>query len=61
VTTIDKIVYNSDYQAQVLFSMSVQSSSGSSTRHELQAVAQLLSQHNQILVCSYVMRTSGLY
>jgi hypothetical protein len=61
VTTIDKIVYNSDYQAQVLFSMTVQPSSGSSTRHELQAVAQLLSQHNQILVCSYVMRTSGLY
>jgi hypothetical protein len=61
VTTIDKIVYNSEYQAQVLFSMTVQPSSGSSTRHELQAVAQLLSQHNQILVCSYVMRTSGLY
>lgn len=61
VTAIDKIVYNSDYQAQVLFSMTVQPSSGSSTRHELQAVAQLLRQHNRILVCSYVMRTSGLY
>ena len=61
VTTIDKIVYWSDYQAQVLFSMHIQPASGSSTRSEVQAVAQLLSQHNQILVCSYVMRTSGLY
>jgi uncharacterized membrane protein len=61
VTTIDKIVYWSDYQAQVLFSMHIQPSSGSSSRSEVQAVAQLLSQHNRILVCSYVMRTSGLY
>jgi hypothetical protein len=28
---------------------------------QVQGIAQLLSQHNQILVCSYVMRTSGEY
>ncbi len=61
VTSIDKIVYWSDYQAQVLFSMRVQPSSGSSTRSQVQGIAQLLSQHNQILVCSYVQRTAGEY
>lgn len=60
VTTIDKIVYWSDYQAQVLFSMRVQQSGGSATS-EVQGVAQLLSQHNQVLVCSYVLRTAGMY
>jgi hypothetical protein len=61
VTSIDKIVYWSDYQAQVLFSMRVQPSTGSSTRSQIQGIAQLLSQHNQILVCSYVQRTAGEY
>jgi hypothetical protein len=61
VTSIDKIVYWSDYQAQVLFSMRIQSSTGSSARAQVQGVAQLLSQHNQILVCTYVMRTAGEY
>jgi hypothetical protein len=61
VTSIDKIVYWSDYQAQVLFSMRVQPSTGSSTRSQIQGISQLLSQHNQILVCSYVMRTAGEY
>jgi hypothetical protein len=61
VTSIDKIVYWSDYQAQVLFSMRVQPSTGSSARSHIQGIAQLLSQHNQILVCSYVMRTAGEY
>jgi hypothetical protein len=61
VTSIDKIVYWSDYQAQVLFSMRVQPASGSSTRDEVQGVAQLLSQHNQILVCSYVLHSAGMY
>jgi hypothetical protein len=61
VTSIDKIVYWSDYQAQVLFSMRVQPSTGSSARSEVQGIAQLLSQHNQILVCSYVLRTAGEY
>ena len=59
VTSIDKIVYWSDYQAQVLFSMRVQPSTGSSTRNQVQGIAQLISQHNQVLVCSYVLRTAG--
>jgi hypothetical protein len=61
VTSIDKIVYWSDYQAQVLFSLRVQPATGSSTRSEVQGVAQLLSQHNQTLVCSYVLHSAGLY
>jgi hypothetical protein len=61
VTSIDKIVYWSDYQAQVLFSMRVQPATGSSARTEVQGVAQLLSQHNQILVCSYVLHSAGMY
>jgi hypothetical protein len=60
VTTIDKIVYLSDYQAQVLFSMRVQHGTSSATS-EVQGVAQLLSQHNQILVCSYVLRTAATF
>jgi hypothetical protein len=61
VTSIDKIVYWSDYQAQVLFSMRVQPATGTNTRSEVQGVAQLLSQHNQVVVCSYVLRTAGFY
>jgi hypothetical protein len=61
VTSIDKIVYWSDYQAQVLFSMRVRAPNGGSTRGQVQGIAQLLSQHNQILVCSYVQRTAGEY
>jgi hypothetical protein len=61
VTSIDKIVYWSDYQAQVLFSMQVQPPNGSGTHSQIQGIAQLLRQHNQILVCSYVQRTAGEY
>jgi hypothetical protein len=61
VKSIDKIVYLSDYQAQVLFTMRVQPSTGSSARTEMQGVAQLLSQHNQILVCSYVLHSAGMF
>ena len=61
VTSIDKIVYWSDYQAQVLFTMRVQQSTGTSTRDEVQGVAQLISQHNQTLVCSYVLHSAGVY
>jgi hypothetical protein len=61
VTSIDKIVYWSNYQAQVLFSMNVESASGGGPRNQVQGVAQLLMQHNQILVCSYVLRTAGTY
>jgi hypothetical protein len=61
VTSIDKIVYWSAYQAQVLFSMHVSPASGRSAREHVQGIAQLLHQHNQILVCSYVLRTAGSY
>jgi hypothetical protein len=61
VTSIDKIVYWSEYQAQVLFSMRVALASGGKQRDEVQGSAQLLSQHNQLLVCSYVLRTAGSY
>ena len=61
VTSIDKIVYWSDYQAQVLFSMRVEPGAGSAAREQVQGIAQLLLQHNQILVCSYVQRTAGSY
>jgi hypothetical protein len=61
VTTIDKIVYWSDYQAQVLFSMQVHYGTGGAASSEVQGIAQLLSQHNQVLVCSYVLRTAGTY
>ncbi|HEY2196827.1 MAG TPA: hypothetical protein VGH69_03815 [Mycobacterium sp.] len=61
ITSIDKIVYWSDYQAQVLFSMRVQPPNSGSARSQVQGIAQLLSQHNKILVCSYVQRTAGEY
>jgi hypothetical protein len=61
VTSIDKIVYWSDYQAQVLFSMRVKPATGGTLREQVQGIAQLLSQHNQVLVCSYVLRTAGSY
>ena len=61
VTSIDKIVYWSDYQAQVLFSMRVEPGTGSAPREQVQGIAQLLLQHNQVLVCSYVQRTAGSY
>jgi hypothetical protein len=61
VTSIDKIVYWSNYQAQVLFSMRVAPATGSSAREEIQGIAQLLNQHNRVLVCSYVQRTAGSY
>jgi hypothetical protein len=61
VTTIDKIVYRSDYQAQVLFSMRVQYGTGGTATTEVQGVAELLSQHSQVLVCSYVLRAADTY
>jgi hypothetical protein len=61
LTSIDKIVYLSQYQAQVLFTMNVTSATGGPTRGPVQGVAQLLFQRNQILVCSYVLRTGSSY
>lgn len=61
VTSIDKIVYWSNYQAQVLFTMRVTPATGGPPRNQVQGMAQLLSQQNRVLVCSYVLRTAGTY
>lgn len=65
VTSIDKMVLSSPTQAQVLFTMRVVPASGSSRNQpdaaDEQAVAQLLSVDNEILVCSYLPRTAGQY
>jgi hypothetical protein len=61
VTSIDKIVYWSSYQAQVLFTMRVAPASRGAARDEEQGVAQILRQDNQILVCSYLLRTAGQF
>jgi hypothetical protein len=61
LTSIDKIVYLSQYQAQALFTMQVSPATGGPTRGQVQGVAQLLLQRSEILVCSYVLRTGGSY
>ena len=66
VTSIDKIVLWSPNQAQVLFTMRVAPASGWTRdqmppKNEEQAVAQLLAQDNETLVCSYLPRTAGQY
>jgi hypothetical protein len=61
LTSIDKIVYLSQYQAQALFSMRVSPAGGGPARGDVQGVAQLLFQRGQIEVCSYVLRTGGSY
>ncbi|CAJ1582168.1 hypothetical protein [[Mycobacterium] wendilense] len=62
VTSVDAIVFASPNSAQVLFTMRTEPARG--TRGgptERQGVAQLLSYDNQILVCSYVLRTAGAF
>ena len=62
VTSIDKIVPSSPYQAQVLFTMKVAPTPGSRTaREQQQAMAQLLRQGDQVLVCSYLLRTAAQF
>jgi hypothetical protein len=65
VTSIDKMVLWSPNQAQVLFTMRVAPASGSTRdqapKGEEQAVAQLLAEDNDVLVCSYLPRTAGQY
>jgi hypothetical protein len=61
VTSIDKIVYLSQYQAQALFTMRVSPVTGGPMRGQMQGIAQLLFQRGQIMVCSYVLRTGGSY
>jgi hypothetical protein len=61
LTSIDKIVYLSQYQAQALFTMKVTPASGGPMHGQVQGIAQLLFQRGQIMVCSYVLRTGGSY
>jgi hypothetical protein len=61
VTSIDKIVYLSQYQAQALFTMRVSPAFGGPMRGQVQGIAQLLFQRGRIMVCSYVLRTGGSY
>jgi hypothetical protein len=61
VTSIDKMVYLSQYQAQALFSMRVSPANGGPPRERMQGIAQLLFQRGQIYVCSYLLRTGGSY
>jgi hypothetical protein len=59
VTSIDKVVYLSQYQAQALFTMKVSPMAGGPMHGQVQGIAQLLLQRNQVLVCSYVLRTGN--
>ena len=59
VTSIDKVVYLSQYQVQALFTMKVSPVAGGPLHGQVQGIAQLLLQRNQILVCSYVLRTAA--
>lgn len=64
VTSIDKIVTLSPQQAQVLFTMRVDPARGARGGRgpgEQQAVAQVLNEDGQVLVCSYLPRTGGQY
>ncbi len=61
LTSIDKIVYLSQYQAQALFTMQVSPATGGPRHGQVQGVAQLLFQRGQILVCSYVLRSGSQY
>ncbi len=63
VTSVDTMVFASANSAQALFSMKVAPAAGSRDEggNERQAVAQLLVHDNEILVCSYVQRTAGMF
>lgn len=63
VTAVDTIVFASPTAAQVLFTMQVVPADGNrgGGRVERQGVAQVLEYNNDILVCSYVLRTAGMF
>jgi ketosteroid isomerase-like protein len=61
VTSVDKMVLLSPNQAQVLFSMQVVPATRGSQKHQEQAIAQVLSQDNHLLVCQYLLRSAGSY
>ncbi|MGB8504223.1 hypothetical protein [Mycobacterium sp.] len=61
VTSIDKMVFMSTNQAQVLFSMQVAPVSRGSKKQEEQAIAQVLSTDDSVLVCQYLLLSAGQY
>jgi hypothetical protein len=61
VTSIDKMVFLSSYQAQVLFTMQVVPLTRGSRQHDEQAVAGLLAENDDVLVCTYLPRSGGQY
>jgi hypothetical protein len=61
VTSIDKIVFLSENQAQVLFTMRVTPAMARGAPSDQQGLAQVLLQDKQVLVCSYLLRTGGQY
>ncbi|MET0901519.1 MAG: hypothetical protein ABWY45_26690 [Mycobacterium sp.] len=61
VTSIDAIVFASPSSAQVLFSMQAVATTGRGGDDERQGVAQLLAYGDEVLVCSYVLRTAGTF
>jgi len=62
VTSVDAMVFASPNSAQVLFTMQVVPTSGNrGGDDERQGVAQVLAYGDQVLVCSYVLRTAGTF
>ncbi|WP_232375027.1 Rv0361 family membrane protein [Mycolicibacterium mengxianglii] len=63
VTGIDTMVFASPNSAQVLFSMRVVPTTANrgGDDDDRQGVAQLLVHGNEVLVCSYVLRTAGTF
>lgn len=61
VLTIDQIVFASPNSAQVLFTMRATPARGNRGPDERQGVAQLLTHNDELLVCSYVLRTAGAF
>ncbi|CAN5640623.1 hypothetical protein BH10ACT9_BH10ACT9_41700 [soil metagenome] len=62
VTSVDTMVFASPSSAQVLFSMQVVPTMGGRGADDVrQGVAQVLAYGDDVLVCSYVLRTAGTF
>ncbi len=61
VTSVDKMVSLAPSQAQVLFSMQVVPATRGAKKREEQAVATLVADGDQVLVCQYVLKSGGQY
>ena len=61
VTSVDTMVFASPSAAQVLFTMKVAPASGNRSVSDQQGVAQVLVYNDELLVCSYVLRTAGTF